>query len=98
MIKMITFRVRIGDSRIFSSSYWLTMPPEFNTEFQQWMEESIGSDFSTINEYKNVRTSDRRGAGNRGGWERKPVIMNFDFHKDEAAILFKMKWHDSILD
>jgi len=95
---MITFRVRIGDSRIFSSSFWLTIPPEFNEEFQQWMEESIGSDYRTINEYKNVRTSDRRGAGNRGGWERKPIIMNFDFHNDAAAILFKMKWHDSILD
>ena len=95
---MMTFRVRIGDSRIFASSFWLTLPPEFNNEFEQWMEESIGSDYSTFYEYKNVRTSDRRGAGNRGGWERKPVIMNFYFYKDAGGILFKMKWYDSILE
>ena len=95
---MTNFQIAIGDRAIFQPYHWITIPPGFTLEFEDWMGTTFGMPgvkWYATSSGKKIRSN--RGAGNLGGWETKPYWMYFHFFADADAIIFKMRWYESIL-
>jgi hypothetical protein len=91
----LTLRYSIYDDDIFERKMYPTQVPAFKPEFLEWANITMGG-VESIPVGNMVRSRDRRGAGNRGGWEWKPYWMDFVFDNDAEHLVFKMKWPNEV--